>query len=237
MLVSTGKRAGRSHRDRRVPCQDAFAVHQVDGTGRLAAAVADGLGSRPLSHIGSEAAAQAAAQSLAQSRNWGPGAVHRAFRAARKAIRQRAKELGVSPDQLATTLQVAGLEQGRVLAGLVGDGAILYAAEDAKILLAPEDSEYANHVVPITSPDWQDHLRVATAADASRVLLFTDGLTRLLLTRASRRWEPYRPFFDAFLPTLRAPGFDAQVVPRFLESERIDGAWDDDKCLVVMGLE
>jgi hypothetical protein len=220
-----------------VPCQDAFAVHLVDGQSRAAAAVADGLGSRPLSHLGSEAAATAAASSLGTSKRWGPGAVHRAFRAARGAIEKRAKELGVAPDELATTLQVVGISRDEVVAGIVGDGAVLCVGAEPKILLAPEDSEYANHVAPVTLSSWEDHLRYASSPATERVFLFTDGLTRLLLTRVGGRWEPYQPFFQAVAPQGGARRLDPQLATRLLESERVDRAWDDDKCLVVMGLD
>lgn len=237
MLVSTGRRAGRSHRDRQIPCQDAYAVHQAMDGSQVASAVADGLGSRPLSHEGSEAAAKAAAASLGASRRWGPAAVHRAFRAARTAIERRARELGASPHDLATTLQVVGLSSTNVIAGIVGDGAVLCGGTEPRILLGPEDSEYANQVVPITDPNWRDHLRIATTTDASQVYLFTDGLTRLLLARQARTWTPYEPFFQAFQPKLKPKTFTEELVPRFLDTDAVDAAWDDDKCLVVMGLD
>lgn len=237
MLVSTGRRAGRSHRDRQIPCQDAFAVHHAGDESQIAAAVADGLGSRPLSHEGSAVASKAAAESLGASKRWGPAAVHRAFRAARHAIERRARELDVNPHDLATTLQVVGLSPTKIIAGSVGDGAILCVGETPRLLLGPEDSEYANLVVPITDPNWRDHLRIATTTDATKVFLFTDGLTRLLLRRQARTWMPYEPFFDAFQPKLRPDAFHTQLVPRFLDTDAVDAAWDDDKCLVVIGLD
>ena len=233
MQISTSRRAGRTHRDRLQPCQDAFAVHVVEGRSRAAAAVADGLGSRPLSHLGSEAASRAAAQSLGASGEWGPRAVHRAFRAARAAVERRAQELGASVEDLATTLHVVGLSPGHMVAGSVGDGAILCVGSEPRLLLPPEESEYADAVVPVTHGQWQDHFRFASATDATRVFLFTDGLTRLLLTHQSGAWAPYRPFFDAILPRPQ----DVGLAARFLGSDHVDEAWDDDKCLVVMALD
>ena len=235
MLVSSGKRAGRSHRDRRVPCQDAFAVHSSPDGQRVVAAVADGLGSRPLSHVGSEAAARAATRTLAGTRAWGPRALHRAFAVARGAVESHAAGLGVAPGDLATTLHVVTIADGEAHAASVGDGTILCAAPEARILLGPADSEYANEVLPLTDPRWRDHFRMASASDARRVILFTDGLNRLLLHRQGRAWAPFRPFFEAFLPRLEPARFDALLVRRFLDSDAVDAAWDDDKCLVVIG--
>jgi hypothetical protein len=258
--VSGGTRAGRSHRRRDVPCQDAFALWRQPDGARAAAAVADGLGSRPLSHFGSQAATRAAVDHLAQEPTWDEAALLRAFAAARAAVQAAADERGVPIVDLATTLQVATLDGGRVQAGMVGDGAIVCAGRanrhaastaemspgddghaapepatghDATVLLAPAEGGYANEVFPLTDPDWQAHLRLAQG-DAWAVLLFTDGLTRLLLAKSRQGWQPFSPFFQAFLPRLAGPTFDDGLVAGFLEGESVDSSWDDDKGLVVL---
>lgn len=233
MNVSLGRRAGRSHRERHVACQDAYAVVALPD-GRLVAAVGDGLGSCPLSEHGSQAAVDAATASLAATRRWGPRALHRAFQSARAALERRAEELGAPAADLSTTLHVAAVSQDRVYAASVGDGAIVAAEEQPRLLLAPEESEYANLVTPITAPDWQDHLRTATAPRPQAILLFTDGLTRLLLQRRQGAWSPYGPFFQAFLPQLRASPWPTHIAARLLDQPETDAAWDDDKCLVVI---
>lgn len=280
--VSGGTRAGRSHRRRDVPCQDSFAVWRQPDGARAAAAVADGLGSRPLSQFGSQAATQAAVDHLAQEPTWDEAALVRAFAAARAAVQAASDERGVPIVDLATTLQVATLDGGRVQAGMVGDGAIVCAGRAAghpipaagtppgddpsapseavrgqgqagdpasgsasdpalrgdtgsgvTVLLAPAESGYANEVFPLTDPDWQDHLRLAQG-DGRVVLLFTDGLTRLLLAKSKQGWQPFPPFFHAFLPRLAAPKFDGELVAGFLQGDSVDSSWDDDKCLVAM---
>src|SRR5687768_12844716 len=123
MRVSAGTRAGRGHRQRDVPCQDSVAVWESPDGGRAAAAVADGLGSKPLSHHGSKAACEAAVASLAAEpagSAWDEAALVRAFEAARAAVQAAADERQVSLQDLATTLQLATLDRtdGRVLAGM-----------------------------------------------------------------------------------------------------------------------
>jgi hypothetical protein len=223
---------------------------------RQAAAVADGRGSQRLSDVGSQAACDAAVASLAADGSWTEESLVRACEAARGALEREAAVRAVPLSTLATTLQVALVENGEVRAAMVGDGAIVVAergpgredaptggAQDdgsgllarvggARILLAPADSEYANEVYPLTSPGWREHLRLAQAPGET-VLLFTDGLTRLLLARQGTDWSAYQPFFDSFLPRLGTEGA-ARLVDRFLQSDTVDRSWDDDKCLVVM---
>lgn len=239
MRVSAGTRAGRSHRARDGPCQDSTATWASPDGGRAAAAVADGLGSRPLSHFGSQAACDAAVASLAAEAAWDEAALGRAFAAAHAAVQAAAAERGLAAEELATTLQVATLDGGQAWAGMVGDGAIVAgpASGEARVLLAPAEGGYANEVFPLTEPGWQGHLRTASLPEARSVLLFTDGLTRLLLAKSRQGWQPFPPFFEAFLPRLAEPGFDAGLVPAFLAGDAVDRSWDDDKGLVVVAHE
>jgi hypothetical protein len=235
MRASGGRRAGRNHRKHDVPCQDAFAWRRSHQGTRIAAAVADGLGSRRLSHLGSQAACQAAVYRLEVEPVWDEAAVVRAFEAARAGIRFLAAQHAVAEQDLATTLQVVGLDGGTAVGGIVGDGAIVVCTPEVSVLLPPEEAEYANEVVPVTHTKWRSHLRVAQAEEAACALAFTDGLTRLLLARSEDRWAPFAPFFDAFLPKVWASDFDEGLVDRFLAADNVDSSWDDDKCMVVIG--
>lgn len=234
--VSVGKRIGRGHRARGEPCQDAFASHVDPDLQRVVAAVADGLGSRPRSHLGSQAACDAAVATLAAEPAWDRDAMLRAFGAARQAVAQAAATQGLALDDLATTLQVAAMADGRLLAAMVGDGAIV-AGDPAATVLAPPTAGYANEVVPLTASAWADHVQVAEmtggAAAPSPVLLFSDGLTRLLLARGRTGWTPFAPFFETFLPRVQA-SLDPGLAQRFLDADHVDRSWDDDKCLVVI---
>ncbi|MHB1261827.1 MAG: PP2C family serine/threonine-protein phosphatase [Thermoplasmatota archaeon] len=239
MRISGGTRIGRSHRARDVPCQDAFAVWRRADGARVAAAVADGLGSKPQSHHGSRAASDAAVASLAaepSDRPWDETALVRAFEAARAAVQAAADGLGLAAEELATTLQVAVLDgaTGQVHAGMVGDGAIVANDGEVRVLLAPATAGYANEVTPITDASWREDLQLASLPGARSVVLFTDGLTRLLLSRSRQGWQPFSPFFEAFLPQVEGATFDDGLVPRFLAGDDVDRSWDDDKGLVVV---
>jgi hypothetical protein len=235
LRVLAGKRTGRGHRARGEPCQDAFAAHADPVGARAVVAVADGLGSRPLSQFGSQAACDAAVASLMAEAVWDEAALRRAFAAAWHAVQEAAAERGVAPLDLATTLQVAAVADGRLVAGMVGDGAIV-CGEPAEVVLAAPTAGYANEVMPLTA-DWAQHIQVAervgVGAEApTPVLVFTDGLTRLLLVRTRAGWTPFAPFFDAFIPRLAEAGDG--VVQEFLDGDQVDRSWDDDKCLAVI---
>lgn len=235
LRVSAGKRAGRGHRARAEPCQDAFAVHVDSDGGRAVAAVADGLGSRPSSQHGSQAACDAAVASLQAEAVWDREAMLRAFTAALQAVRDAAAAQGLTADDLATTLQVAAVTDGRLVAGMLGDGAVV-CGDPAAVVLAPPRAGYANEVYPLTAPGWEKQVQVVelegAAADAATpILLFSDGLTRLLLARDHSGWTPFAPFFEAFLPRL-ATGDG--VVQAFLDGDQVDRSWDDDKCMAVI---
>lgn len=165
---------------------------------------------------------------------WDEPAVRRAFEAARDGIAFAAAQHHVGPADMAATLQIAALEADRVVGGIVGDGAVVASGDAVQVLLPPEESEYANEVVPVTHGKWQRHFRYAEVDGVDAALVFTDGLTRLLLTRSGDAWAPFAPFFEAFLPKVRGDDFDEDVVQRFLDSENVDASWDDDKCLVVV---
>lgn len=232
MHVSGGRRAGRGHRQQQMPCQDAFAVWS--GPDRAVTAVADGLGSRARSHEGADLACQAAVARLAQEPVWDEAALLRAFEAARERVAAHAANAEVSPDDFATTLQLAAVTRDRTVAGMVGDGAVVAGDQAPRLLLGPEAAEYANEVVPITSPQWRAHFRYAEDASAPWALVFTDGLTRLLLSRSRGTWQPFQPFFDAFLPQVRNGEFGESLVPDFLATDALDNSWDDDKTMVVI---
>jgi hypothetical protein len=235
MHAAGAARPGRGHRLRGVPCQDSFAVWRDPAGGRAVAAVADGLGSCPLSDAGSRAAVDAAVAAMAAEPAWDEAAAGRAFEAARAAVDAEAGRRGVPASDLATTLQLAALDGPRLLAAMVGDGAIVAQLDGGavEVVLPPAESRYANEVVPVTSDGWRDSFRAAPADGVRSALLFTDGLTRLLLSRSRDGWSPFAPFFDSFLPRL-ADAPPAGAVEALVASDEVDRAWDDDKCLVVI---
>lgn len=228
-----GRRSGPSHRKGQVPCQDAFAWWLDPERPRGAAAVADGLGSRPLSHLGSQAACAAALAALKDEPVWDAAALVRALAQARQAVEAAATAEGLQIDDLATTLQLAAVEDGRVVAAMVGDGAVL-AGDPAELLLAPVKGGYANEVVPLTAPWWRDHVQAAETRTTGPVVIVSDGLLRLILRKDKASWQPYGPFFAGFLPAVQAPAADPGLVQRFLDDDAVDKGWDDDKCLVVI---
>jgi hypothetical protein len=234
MPVSAATRPGRGHRRVHQPCQDAFAARELPGQGTIVFAVADGLGSQPLSHVGANVATRAAVDRLVAEGRWDVRAMLGAFRSARRALRMEAAHRGVRVRELSTTLQVGVLGPHGAVAAMVGDGAMVAGGSGEHVLLAPEPGGYANEVVPLTASLWRLHFHYAEHPDARWMLGFTDGLTRLLLARADGAWRPYRPFWDAFVPKLTSQPFEDGLAQRFLSGDHVDASWDDDKCLVAV---
>lgn len=231
MRVEAATRAGRSHRRTDTPCQDAQA-HWVDlERPRACVAVADGLGSKTLSQHGSQAACDAVVAHLAAHPDWTEETLRAAFAAARSAVDDEAESRAVHRDDLATTLQVLVVSDGQVRAAMVGDGGAVAMHGGAPVLvLSPRPTRYANEVVPLTAPDWQDALQVASLEADGPAFIFTDGLVRLLLAKSKAGWAPFAPFFAAFVARID----EADVVRDFVHSDEVDASWDDDKCLAVV---
>src|SRR5687768_12505155 len=131
MRVFAAKREGRSHRLSGRPCQDAFASLDDVARGRAAAAVADGLRSQPHSEVGSQLACDAAIAALAGEDAWTEESLVRAFEAARGALVAESERRGIPLSRLATTLQLALRDGDRILAAMVGDGAIVVSGPQA----------------------------------------------------------------------------------------------------------
>lgn len=231
MRVAAATRPGRSHRRGDGVCQDAQASWTDPQQDRACVAVADGLGSKRLSHFGSQAACTAAVARLAQAPVWDEASLVAAVEAAIAAVADEAHRQAVPPDELATTLQILVVEGSKVQAAMVGDGAVV-AMRDGQphVLVAPRPTRYANEVVPITAPTWRDALQIAHADAEGPAFVFTDGLVRLLLAKTRAGWGAYEPFFAAFVPRIGDP----DVVRDFVHSDAVDASWDDDKCLAVV---
>jgi len=198
---------GKSHIDGGTPCQDAFAREVVGDT--LVAAVCDGAGSQPLSHVGSEALSRVVVRELAARVAKGealPGMDAEAFHGVLSDIIASARE------QLASEALEAGLLLGCYAATLVGvvatgSGGYLFHIGDgqgaaqpqleteAEILSMPENGEYANETYFFSGDEWREHLRITPIGLPIRtVALMSDGAAPFAMTKGNTAL--YRPFID-----------------------------------------
>lgn len=187
MLRATGASVrGPSHILNNQPNQDAMGLwgHRGGWIG----IVADGLGSRPLSQIGSRAACLAARRVIRSSHSLeGPkslmGAIYRAWLAS----------LSVAPSSAATTLLVAVTDRkGRTILSQLGDGLVLYRSNGFFGILTPERAGFADQTNGLGLSrlwaDWQSE-SITLQIPGDGVILMTDGISDDL------RWDDLEKFY------------------------------------------
>ncbi len=196
---------GASHTALGLPCQDACAFEILAGRYCLAV-VCDGLGSAARSDLGAGTAVQAALGEVrARLAAEAPllDAVSAAVTAARTALEGLAAQEDCPLRDLACTILVLAATDGEIATAHIGDGAmVVRTADGLEIASPPGESEYANEVVPLTSPGWREALRVAARPlDVRGVALFSDGLQRVALRKTATGYEPHDGFSTRSSPT------------------------------------
>ena len=179
---------GPAHQRNEIPCQDAAEIRT--GPGCIAACLSDGLGSARLSHLGARAVATCVADLLARSQR-------SAFRgelsggsvldAAMEAIEQAQAVHGGSLDDYACTLVALVISAKRAKSFHLGDGLIGMVEEGSpKVLSPPENYDFVNVVVSVTSPDAHRAMRAGSFSVSPLVtsfVLMTDGPQAALYDR------------------------------------------------------
>lgn len=236
---------GKSHLDGGIPCQDAFFSKRVGDT--LVAAVCDGAGSQPLSHLGAAALSQGIVQALAQRLEDGGSlpvedavALHAlvadAIATVRGALERVAVCDGAELQQFAATLVgVVAHAQGGAFFH-VGDGQGVAELADGQVALSlPENGEYANETYFVTGEAWREHLRIVPfAPGATRLALMSDGAASFVLDKGQRAL--FGAFVDPVCTWLAATADDAAAQAGLLatlddaRTHRITG---DDKTLLL----
>jgi len=160
-----------------------------------------------------------------------------AMQGALSAVEREAVRRDVPQRALACTLSVAVAFPGMVAAVQVGDGAVVAADADGKVLslLRPMSGEYLNETTFLISPDALAQLQFAWHdRGVSRLALLTDGLQMLALKVADG--EPHAPFFEPlfrFIATTEDEGKGEADLAAFLGSERVQARTDDDLTLLL----
>lgn len=167
------------------PNQDALCVSGL--TGGWCIAVADGLGSRPLSHLGSRKAVQLFRQLVRQQRGISHESIAHNLRDAWRAHfgeRYRLHET--------TCLWAWVNDQGHGAAGQVGDGLLLVRSRGVFRVVTDVRQGFGNQTTTLAQPAEADcSLTFALCQPGDGVLLMTDGISDDLIP------EQLEPFFDA----------------------------------------
>jgi hypothetical protein len=241
--VAAAVTPGVRHRRQQTGCQDVLRVARI-GERRLLVTLADGAGSAEQGGLGAELATGAALAWLASPRRLPlpdapPEAMETAVRealAAARAALERAAERHKTPlRQFAATLLIGVVEPEILVAGQIGDGAVVGGAGDGvwRMLTRPASGEYLNETVFVTSDDALEQAQLVTHRGPLRELaLFSDGLQMLALDLAKA--APHAPFFRPlfrWLAALRDPAENSDALAAFLRSPKVTERTDDDLSL------
>jgi len=235
---------GVSHERSGTPCQDAQASRVLPG-GLVLAVVADGAGSARLSDLGAQTAVLETMLALeaglydglpSTEESW-QSLVAEAFSSARQAVLNMAEENNESAREYACTLAAAAVTPTWLVAGQIGDGAVIARDENGDMFAATrlQRGEYANETHFIVESDALEQAVIqAFERPVSGLAVMSDGLIRLALKMPSQ--EPHLPFFEPlfrFAGSVKDESDAASQLIGFLDSQRVNQRTDDDKALVL----
>ncbi len=239
--VSAGCSAtGGAHRRRGEGGDDAHLVLVARKVCYLVAA--DGAGGATHSDRGSNTAVFAAldwlrVNRLTPSEPGGRRQLERCFRAARRAVEREASELGRDVNDLATTLLVAVVGERGVLAGQIGDGAlVVQTRQQIRTVLWDDKPGAANRSDFLTDANCLERLRTVTVRGHVRgAVAVTDGVEGLTIARDGTANDS---FYRRLLQGVRersewgaGAGLD-----RLLESSAVRERCDDDLTIAAVAL-
>lgn len=161
------------------------------------------------------------------------------FARTRQNLERLAKTRDLPLREYGTTLIVVVITRDWLALGHLGDGAVVVLTDEGAMetVSAPQCCEYANEVIPLTSPEAMSLVHLyARKVSVKAAALLTDGLQNLSINTTTR--VPYAPFFDPFFSAVRqeVDAEEASIqLAEFLGSERVCTKTDDDKTLVIIG--
>lgn len=235
--VIAASATGSAHLQADEPGQDAYAHAQRNGV--LAAVVCDGAGSAACSAAGAQHVAEALVEALVSSAPSAHADVYGHVQAVlghvRDGLQRLAESAGQPLDAYACTVVGAWLTaEGGVLLH-IGDGVAVAEFGDAPAQVSwPENGEYANETVFITSPHWSAHLRVVVLEQAPDLLaVMSDGAMSFAMGKG--RSGLFRPFIDPILAYLGKvdAGTGCKALVATLADPRTHTITNDDKTLLL----
>lgn len=139
-----------------------------------------------------------------------------------------------------TIIVVLSLENS-VHVAHVGDGAVVAkTTQGLSIISEPEECRYVNEVVPLTSKNWENSLRITSSiTNVECIAAFTDGCQRASLIKAQDGLQPYELFFNPlffYAQEIESLKQGESEIKNFLLSQKVSETSEDDKTLLILVL-
>lgn len=187
---------GEGHKASDTPCQDATSMFASRAFSIIC--LADGAGSAPLSHIGAQTAVGASAELFRTRFNElfdlpDDEAKAEILYSVLRRLSSEAKTQECSIKDLACTLLVVAVKQGRVIAFHVGDGVIgALRNMELKVLTLPDNGESPNETTFVTSSNAILKARILRGGSDkySGFVLMSDGTEQSLFDKRKRKLAP-----------------------------------------------
>ena len=173
---------GRGHIKTNVPCQDK--THTMFRNNVYVVALADGAGSAIMSHYGAEYVTKTMCECLTKdfdmyyAENDGVAIKRKVVSDLLVGLQEVAKVHGCEMKELASTMLVAAIKEDKYILMHIGDGVIGYLKNnEIKIASKPENGEFANTTVFVTSRDVLHSMKILKGQlkDIHGFVLMSDG--------------------------------------------------------------
>ena len=180
-----------------VPCQDK--TYCAEGRGVQVIALADGAGSAKLSHLGAEIVSREICHYMMKNftclmeLDAAPQVRHDIITYLISKLQIVADQKGCDLADLACTLLVAAVSKNSYIVLHLGDGVIAcFAHDDIKVASLPDNGEYANSTVFVTSASAENSLRLLRGklGGISGFALMSDGAASGFFQKQTRMFAP-----------------------------------------------
>lgn len=188
---------GRGHIKSDIPCQDKTYIKNENDIQIIA--LADGAGSAKLSHIGAEYVTRQICENLSCEFDMyfqeddGAAIKRKIINDLTNGLKSIARENECEVKDLASTLLVVAIKDGRYIIIHIGDGVIGYLKNDQlNIASHPENGEFVNTTVFVTSKDVLATMKIlkGTLGDIVGFALMSDGTENSFYNKRERTLAP-----------------------------------------------
>ncbi len=246
--ISATSIKGTSHINNGLPCQDASAAFRISNAqGQFIILIAaDGCGSSKYSEVGSRLIVSEVSNCLefwirsSRITLLLSDVLLHSFGHAHQMLHKHAKDLSIPVRDFASTCLCLVMGPASFAAAQLGDGVIVRRNNGVSGCLFWQQQEYANVTHTLVDNDWisktQTYNSVSSCDSGDGWLLATDGIQGIACD--SRRMIPHHGFvpvlFDKFCgDVLEDDGTIHEALSKFLRSDRVNSAVNDDKTIVI----